>query len=131
MTKQRKYGERAKKEAFALLATSPWHKDVRWNKGANLATAEASAACALCYDWCSDVMSAQERARFRNQLLDRSIYVYLESVEQHKDWWVRNPVTNWCGVVHGGCGLAAFAIYDEAQEACAWRISTTAAGMKA
>lgn len=117
ITGEKKYAERAKKEAFNLLEEKKWYTDRGWNKGAELATSEASAACALCYDWCFDTFSEAERKDFVEKLLDRSTKPYLASIEQHKDWWVDNDVTNWCGVCHGGCGLAALALYDESPDA--------------
>ncbi|MBD3394074.1 MAG: DUF4962 domain-containing protein [Chitinivibrionales bacterium] len=113
ITGEQKYADRAKEEAFALMDASAWHEVKSWNKGAELGTAEASVACALVYDWCYDALSAQERARFKSEILSKSTNIYLSSIETHNDWWVTNPVTNWCGVCHGGCGLAALALYDE------------------
>ncbi|MBD3421447.1 MAG: DUF4962 domain-containing protein [Chitinivibrionales bacterium] len=113
ITGQTNYADRAKQEAAALFAASQWHTGYSWNRGADLETAEASVAVALVYDWCYDRLSAQEREVFKTNILQKSSSVYLGSIETHNDWWVNNPVTNWCGVVHGGCGLAALALYDE------------------
>jgi hypothetical protein len=110
------YAERARKEALALLAAPAWHQPKDWNKGAELPTAEASQACALVYDWCFDALTATERATFRDGLLAKSTRVYLESIEKLKDSWVENVACNWCGVVHGGCGLAALALSGEGAE---------------
>jgi len=117
VTGDAKYGKRAVEEALALLAAPRWHTGYKWNKGADLKTAELSLACALVYDWCHDLLTPEERERFKEGLLARSTRVYLASVETHHDWWVDNPVTNWCGVCHGGCGLAALVLYDESPEA--------------
>jgi hypothetical protein len=116
LTGQAKFAERARKEALALLAAPAWHESKDWNKGAELPTAEASEACALVYDWCFDALTAAEKKSFRDGLLARSTQLYLKSVEEYKDWWVDDHVTNWCGVVHGGCGLAALALADEGTE---------------
>lgn len=116
VTGKKAYAERAKREALALLAEPKWHTVRGWNKGVDLETAEASASCALVYDWCHDALTSEERARFREGVLNKSTKIYLQSVEQHKDWWVENPVTNWCGVCNGGAGLAALAFHDEGPE---------------
>lgn len=110
------YAMRARDEALALLAAPAWHQPKDWNKGAELPTAEASQACALVYDWCFDALTPAERATFRDALLAKSTRVYLESIEKWKDFWVENPVGNWGGVVHGGCGLAALALAGEGAE---------------
>ncbi|MCZ7644965.1 MAG: heparinase II/III-family protein [Planctomycetota bacterium] len=126
LTGEKTFGARAKKEALYLLARDAWHSERGWNHGAELPTSEAAKACALVYDWCHDLFGAAERERCRERLLALSTRVYLRSVEVYKDWWVDNPVSNWCGVCHGGNGLAALALYHEAPEArraaaYAWR----------
>ncbi|MBD3419627.1 MAG: DUF4962 domain-containing protein [Chitinivibrionales bacterium] len=113
MTGETKYADRAIQEALAIMQESQWHTGYSWNKGADLETAEASAACALVYDWCHDALTSTQRQTFKTNILKKSTNIYLGSIEKHNDWWVTNGVTNWCGVVHGGCGLAALALYDE------------------
>jgi len=113
LTGQAKFAERARREAQALLSAPRWHEPKDWNKGAELPTAEASQACALVYDWCFDALIVAERCTFRDALLEKSTRIYLKSVDEWKEWWVDNHVSNWCGVVHGGCGLAALALADE------------------
>jgi hypothetical protein len=117
ITRERQYGLRAKAELVALLESERWHNPVHWNKGADLKTAELSAAAALVWDWCYDSMTPDERRAIREGILEKSTRVYLSSVEEHHDWWVDSPVNNWCGVCHGGCGLAALALYHESPEA--------------
>jgi hypothetical protein len=116
-TGRRDYAERARHEAFRLLDDAPWYVDKDWNHGAELCTAECALACGLCYDWCFDTFSDPERRDFVAKLVARGISPYLDAVEKWKDWWVANPVTNWCGVLHGGCGVAALAIRDQSPEA--------------
>ncbi|MBD3241140.1 MAG: DUF4962 domain-containing protein [Chitinivibrionales bacterium] len=113
ITGDERYAQRAIAEGLALLDAPAWHTGYTWNHGADLQTAEASVACALVYDWCYDVLSATERQQFREGVLSKSTEVYLRSVNTYSDWWVNNRVTNWSGVCHGGCGLAALAFYDE------------------
>lgn len=107
------YADRAITEAEALFEAPAWHTGYTWNGGADLQTAEASLACALVYDWCYDHLTTAQRAAFRTNVLTKSTNIYLQSVEAYDDWWVNNPVTNWSGVCHGGCGVAALAFYDE------------------
>lgn len=113
---ERKYGDHAVAQALTLLEADSWHVSRRW--AANLETGEASTACALVYDWCYDLLTAEQRTTFRERLLTLSTRLYLKSVKAPKpDFWVNNVITNWSGVVSGGCGLGALAIYDESPEA--------------
>ncbi len=113
MTGDTAYAHRAIEEVEAILDAPQWYEGYTWNRGADLGTAEVSAACALVYDWCYEQMSGAQRDALRSGVLNRSTLVYLESVRTYDDWWVNNRVTNWSGVCHGGCGLAALAFYDE------------------
>lgn len=118
VTGDRKYAERALKEAFSLLEGPRWLEGAhaRIVTGADLCTAEGSVACALVYDWTFDAMSPEERSKFRDLLVRKSLEPYLKSVAA-KDWWLSSPVSNWTGTVNGGCGLAALALHDEVPEA--------------
>ncbi len=115
VTGERKYADRAKREAFSLLEGPRWLEGAhaRIVTGADLCTAEGSVACALVYDWCFDAMTADEQARFRDLLVQKSLAPYLKSAAA-KDWWLSSPVSNWTGTVNGGCGLAALAVHGEA-----------------
>ncbi|MFW6189100.1 MAG: DUF4962 domain-containing protein [Planctomycetota bacterium] len=117
VTGERRYGLRAKRELLALLQTERWYRDWGWNRGADLSTGELGVASALVYDWCHDLFTPQERRQAAEAIFEHAVRPYLASIEQHHDWWVDNYVTNWCGVVHGGCGLAALAIAPEVPEA--------------
>ncbi|MCA8936300.1 MAG: heparinase II/III family protein [Planctomycetes bacterium] len=121
VTGEKRYGERAKAETWALLAQDAWHEPKSWNKGAELPTAECSMACARFYDWCNDLLNEEDRKYFRERALELGLKPYLASIEQYRpartDLWVDNYVTNWCGVCHGGGGLLGLALYDELPEA--------------
>ncbi|MCA8914773.1 MAG: DUF4962 domain-containing protein [Planctomycetes bacterium] len=117
VTGDMRYGERAKQEVWALLEQDKWHEPKSWNKGAELPTAECCMSCARFYDWCNDLLKEEDKQHFRERVLKLGLQPYLDSVEKHHDWWVDNYVTNWCGVLHGGCGLLGLALYDELPEA--------------
>ena len=117
ITGEERFGLRAKKELLALLQSERWHGSWGWNKGADLSTAELSVAAALVYDWCYDLLDPAERRTIKEGILEKSIRVYLRSLEARPDWWVNNPVTNWSGVCHGGSGLAALALYHDSPDA--------------
>jgi hypothetical protein len=118
ITGDRKYADRAKKEAFSLLEGPRWMEaaHARIVTGADLCTAEGSVACALVYDWCFDAMTADEQSKFRDLLVQKSLAPYLKSVAA-KDWWLSSTVSNWTGTVNGGCGLAALALHGEVPDA--------------
>jgi hypothetical protein len=111
LTGDKKYGEHAKKIALTLLNMPKWN--AHDNVALDLANGHLSTACALVYDWCFDLLAADEKARFKQRLMELVINPYLKC----RDWWIDNHVTNWAGVCHGGCGLAGLALYDEALEA--------------
>jgi uncharacterized protein DUF4962/heparinase II/III-like protein len=115
MTEDRKYGLRAKEDMIALMSASAWHRRAAGST-TQLATGEASVAFALFYDWCHDLLTDAEKAEMRERFLTLSTRVYMDSIEK-RQWWVNNPVTNWCGVLNGGCGLGALAIAGESPEA--------------
>ncbi len=128
ITKEKKYADRAIAEAMAMVegviptseGTLGWYNPNSrdWNKGADLNTAEICYALAMVYDWCYDAMSPQERKKIKNAIMDKGIRHYLVSIEgERPDFWVGNPVSNWAGVLHGGVGLAALALYNESDTA--------------
>ncbi|MCA8911449.1 MAG: heparinase II/III family protein [Planctomycetes bacterium] len=117
VTGDKRYGQRAKDEVWAILGQDKWFEPKSWNKGAELPTAECCMASARFYDWCNDLLSKEDKQYFRERAYELGLKPYLASIEKHHDWWVDNYVTNWCGVVHGGCGLLGLALYDELPEA--------------
>lgn len=128
ITGEEKYAKRAIAEAMAMAEgiipaeKGGWgwynsgHRD--WNKGADLNTAEICYALAMVYDWCYDALSQDDRKRIEEAVLDKGFRHYLVSIEgERPDFWVGNPVSNWAGVLHGGVGLAALALYNESETA--------------
>jgi len=113
ITGEKQFADRAVAEGFNLLDCGPWNPDHHAStRGGDLGTGEGSLACAIVYDWCYDAMSEGQRDRFKSKLLREAVEVYHTSLDK-RDWWVTNYVTNWCGVCHGGMGLAALALYHE------------------
>ncbi|MFW5870026.1 MAG: heparinase II/III domain-containing protein [Candidatus Sumerlaeota bacterium] len=126
ISRDRRYGERAKKELEAMLSAESWRNADEWrfNRGADLVTGERCLAAALVYDWCYDLFTDAERREYAEGIVRLGIDPYLESLEKG-DWWVRSPVSNWCGVANGGCGVAALALAPHSEraaeaEALAW-----------
>lgn len=128
ITGEEKYVERAISEAMAIVNGfipeengekvwyNPTHRN--WNKGADLSTAEVTYALAMVYDWCYDAMSPVERTKIKDAIVEKGLKHYLHSIERDgQDFWVGNPVSNWAGVLSGGMGLGALAIYNESEEA--------------
>jgi len=117
VTGEERYAERAKAGAFAALDLPKWHHGYDWNLGFDLPSSHATMTCALVYDWCHGALTEEERDSFREGILEKGLRVYLESVEENDEWWVRSPGSNWCGVCNGAGGVAGLALYEECEEA--------------
>jgi hypothetical protein len=128
ITGEEKYSRRAIEEAMAMAdGIMPEGNDAfvwynpssrGWNKGADLNTAEICYGMAMVYDWCYDALTEPEKKMIANALLEKGIHHFLHSIEREKpDFWVGNPVSNWAGVLNGGVGLGALAIYNESEQA--------------
>ncbi len=107
VTGERRYGERAKEELEAMIEVE------QWTGGFFLVVGERSAAAALAYDWCYDLFTPEERERYAEAIVRLGVKPYFSG----KWWGVEVPVTNWRGVGHGGCGLAALALADKSEVA--------------
>ncbi|MBO2942422.1 DNRLRE domain-containing protein [Paenibacillus sp. F411] len=105
------YAERAWKELQAAAAFPDW------NPGHFLDTAEMTAAMAIGYDWLYDYLSAEQRTTLRNALLNKGLYVGLETYRGAVGDWNRHgwltTESNWNLVANGGLGMGALAIADE------------------
>lgn len=122
ITGEKKYAERAVAEAMDMVSGMDLTKeiDLNWQYSGHdsftygdLGTSETSLACALIYDWCYDVLTSEEKRAIELGILHRGLTPYLSSIEKdEQDFWVNNQTSNWSGVVHGGSGVAALAIYD-------------------
>lgn len=123
ITGEKKYAERAIGEAMSMVNGFIPHGNQwvwynpefrNWNKGADLSTAEMCYGLAMVYDWCFDVLNEQQKEAIKQTLVEKGIRHYLHSIEiENQDFWVGNPTSNWAGVVNGGVGLGALAIYAE------------------
>ncbi len=116
-TRDERYAERAVQESLGYAGAHQWHTVRSWNTGADLPTAHACFTTALVYDWCHDYLTSEQREYLEETILRKGLRVYLRSVEDYRDWWVENKISNWCGVLHGGCGLAGLALHDVYAEA--------------
>jgi len=110
-------GDEAQREAAwealrPALKWERWHRDWDWNKGAELPTAVLALASGVFYDACGAGLDAEERAWFLERVERLALRPYLASIEEHKDWWVADPLSNWTGTVHGQCGVLALALRD-------------------
>ena len=128
ITGEEKYAKRAIEEATAIAngfiaeenGEAVWYNPTSrsWNKGADLNTAEVTYALAMVYDWCYDAMNEKEKETIKNAIINKGLKQYLYSIEGvRQDFWVGNPVSNWAGVLSGGMGLGAMAIYNESEDA--------------
>lgn len=109
------YAERAIEEALASAAVGQWPGDYLWNRGADLVSSERCTGAAMVYDWCYDVMTAEERSTLRNAMIAEGIIPYLSSIDEDPGltWWANHKLNNWRGVCHGGSNLAALVLYNE------------------
>ncbi len=117
VTGDRRYGERAKQELMHSLRAERWH-------GFMLSVGERSLAAALVYDWCNDLFTPEETEEILDGLERLAFEPYHRGIERNA-WWVNRRTSNWCGVVHGGVGMAGLAFaaqYPRARRAAelAW-----------
>lgn len=74
-----------------------------------LDTAEGALGMAVGLDWLHDVLSAEERSRFEDALIEKALRASLED-EAGKSWIAGN--NNWTAVCHGGLVIGALAVAE-------------------
>lgn len=74
-----------------------------------LDTAEGALGMAVGLDWLHDALTAEERARFEDALIEKALKASLED-EAGKTWIAGN--NNWTAVCHGGLVIAALAVAE-------------------
>ncbi len=101
LTGDRRHVDRCVVELDAACGLPDWHPPHF------LDTAEMATAVAIGLDWLHDELDPDQRARYRQALLDKAIRPARESVEQNAPWTrVRN---NWSQVCATGIGMAIVA----------------------
>lgn len=76
-----------------------------------LDTAEGALGMAVGLDWLHDALTAEERERFEDALIEKALRASLED-EAGKTWIAGN--NNWTAVCHGGLVIAALAVAERA-----------------
>ncbi len=74
-----------------------------------LDTAEGALGMAVGLDWLHDALTADERARFEDALIEKALRASLED-EAGKSWITGN--NNWTAVCHSGLVIAALAVAE-------------------
>jgi hypothetical protein len=88
-----------------------------WNPSHFLDTAEMATAVAIGYDWLHPALSAEQRKRYEDALLDKGLQAL---GRQHlKTAWWRGATNNWSQVCGTGMALAAEAVKEREPELCA------------
>lgn len=100
LTGERRYAERAVREALNVAAFPDW------NPSHFLDTAEMTFAVALCYDWLYDVMTDDEREVVYRAILHKGLTD--ENGAIRSGWWTRWNA-NWNQVCNGGLVAGAIA----------------------
>jgi hypothetical protein len=109
------YRERAVEEVNNLVAWSTWVDPSHEDNVADLCTAEAAVTVAIALDWAWEDLSAADRKRWIDALLNKAIRPYLQGVAQGAFW--ANCYHYWNAAINGGVGLAALALKDESPDA--------------
>jgi hypothetical protein len=110
----KKYAERAGQELAAAAAFPDW------NPRHFLDTAEMTHAFAVGYDWLYDVWTPEQRAVWREAMVEKGIKVAIEchrgvAPQRVASFWVKAR-HNWNQVCNGGIGMGALALADERPE---------------
>ena len=103
LTDDRRYADRAVKEALTVSA----FKD--WNQSHFLDTAEMCLAVAIAYDWCYDAIAADDRRRIERAMLDKAL---VQQDGRLVDGWFTHADNNWGQVCQAGLSAGAIALSD-------------------
>jgi len=103
LTDDRRFAERAVKEA---LAVSAFHD---WNPSHFLDTAEMCLAVAIAYDWCYDTMGAEDRRKLERAMLAKAL---LEEDGRLVTSWFTHANNNWGQVCQAGVCAGAVVLSD-------------------
>ncbi len=87
-----------------------------WNPSHFLDTAEMSTAVAIGYDWLFPVLTAEQKKRYEDALLEKGLRV-VDRVHPKSKWWV-GATNNWSQVCGTGMALAAEAVKERDPELC-------------
>ncbi|MCD6509773.1 MAG: DUF4962 domain-containing protein, partial [Thermoprotei archaeon] len=123
LTGNRDFLERARAVIRTVLRWDRWVDPDHEGPGvqSDLMTAEISRGLAIAYDWLYDALTPEELRAIREALLKRAASrIYANS--KSGIWWAteRGHHSNWCGVLHGGLGLAGLALLGEEPDAPLW-----------
>ncbi|KAI0756795.1 chondroitin AC/alginate lyase [Daedaleopsis nitida] len=118
MTKDTKWADRAYKELQNAVSSSfgPDTTD-KWNPTHFLDTAEFSAAFGIAYDWFYDILTDDQKATIRSNMimygLELGLVAFNNSDQRYTGWWADNIKGNWNCVCNGGLTLGALAILGD------------------
>ena len=96
-------GQAARENLLAIARFSDW------NPRHYLDVGEMTLAAALGYDWCHDLLTAEERAEVRAAIVTKGI---MPSFVEPAPFWVAGE-TNWTQVCHAGLVAGALAIHED------------------
>jgi hypothetical protein len=118
LTGDERYAERARREVADILVAEQWtHPKHRGQ--ADLVSAEISFAVGVVYDWLHGQLSAAERQRWRDVVIERGLEpIFRDSAEGV--WWSSWYRCNWGAVIHGQAGVAALALLGEDPRVPMW-----------
>ncbi|MCD6334277.1 MAG: heparinase II/III family protein [Candidatus Latescibacteria bacterium] len=124
ITGEERYADAAKEAVWAILSEPDWvaldHKPLR----VDLIVARTARVLAEVYDELYDVLSAEERARIREGVIERALNLFLEIVRDQSEWWTGSQ-NNWRSVICGEMGIAALCMrehYPDVRECVEWAL---------
>jgi len=110
--------ERAVREIEVALRGTSWtHEDVK--DDADLVSAEIACNLALAYDWLSEVLDDDLKARMRTAIIQKGLEPIVKATEEGV-WWTQWYRCNWGSVIYGQAGVAALCLLGEEPRAADW-----------